>query len=154
MRIGPHNWNCVDIESAGVPRGGPDGRVDWFRERAEKHGLFLCWNRLRKCFVIYTVKGRKTYCQYPMYSNDGKIIPFTRSLLHVLIKGQSMFGRLTPLTYSAMVEKAEKEREYKIQQEAEKIYHDLEVRRETEHHIRWLMGQRKTTIEMGRHGGN
>lgn len=87
MRIGPESWRAVDINAAGVPRGPKFGAVDWFAERAGRHGLKLCWSRLWHGFAVYTQPApSKFVVQFPCWKPMSHTpIPLTPELLSMLL---------------------------------------------------------------------
>jgi len=95
MRIGNPEWQLVSLDTAGVPHGGPFGRVGDFVEQAKKRSLYVAWSRLWKCFVIYTKMRRKVVfqmlCRKP---GSGAPIALGRGFLWYLCYLRDHFCRL------------------------------------------------------------
>lgn len=103
MRIGPSHWRWVSIDSAGVPHGGPYGRVRDWANVLSRHGLTVGWSRLHRCFGVCSHRGKRWVCHMLLQRTSGGPIPFTRKLINLLLYAWNRHCRYTSANIASYV---------------------------------------------------
>lgn len=116
MRAGPEHWHLVTLDTAGVPHGGRYGDVAWFADAAAAEGLRLGWNRLWRCFGVYSVRRRKHYFEL-LCKKGNDPIPLSRHLLSMLVAVRRFASRQTEGTICGWIAAKERERREALERE-------------------------------------
>lgn len=124
-RVGPEQWHCVSIDSAGVPHGGRFGHVDDFARKASQHGLTLCWSRFHNRFGLVTRRGTRWTWQCLLTKNqcgDGAPMYLNDNVLYYMLH---WWDRYKTLNQALIAEKHNRANESRKRSLAEKAYRDL-----------------------------
>jgi len=144
-RVGPDNWNCVSIDSAGVPRGGRYGRPAWFAQKLKRYGLSLCWSRSWNSFALVRKKGgRWTFLRHlangGMANHPWRLGP---NALALILYTWNRFGEQTPAMIAHMEQEAQKRLARRAADEQEALLHDDYRRRDVMEYVDISAGRRK-----------
>lgn len=128
MQIGPRHWRWVSTDSTGVPHGGPYGSVDWFADKARRHGLHLAWSRLRQCFALYTRRGpERVICQKLLARDDNyAAIPLNAEVLSLILNIWEWNSRLSKRTIEESMRQISADEKYRLAVERQKMFEELE----------------------------
>lgn len=125
MRIGYRHWGWVTTDSAGVPHGGRFGDVGRFERGANGHGLIVGWSRRLNCFGVCTRRGpTKWVCQLVLRNSKG-IVPFSDSVLWLLLFAWERHARLTESTITEYLRDVQRKERAAV---AKEIYDEQALR--------------------------
>jgi len=152
MRIGLPEWQCVSVDSAGVPSGGKWGRPDWFAKKLKAVGLTLVWSRLHKNFGIArrAAPGRYIWQMHCCKGGAGSTpIPLGRELLRWVLTMWNEAKRRDTGEINRKIA-ANKAKEKYDAMVAEATFHQ-DSRKEVENYVDFHQGYRspRVTVALG-----